>query len=441
MFKIFELSLWLNGFPIRKAKADLNSILEVPESEYKAFIELKKREIVDYHLKNNRFYQNIAKEGFSKWEDLPVMIKKDFQIPLENRLSTGFTKKNVYVNKTSGSGGIPVIFAKDKMCHAMVWANIMRRFGWYNIDLNTSLQARFYGRGLSFPGSLLLNFKDYLSNRYRFDIFDFSDSAQERLLKKFSQKKFDYINGYTSSIVLVAKYLKQKNIVLTSICPTLKLCIVTSEMLFPSDKILLEKWLGVPVVNEYGVSEVEIIAFENTAGIWELNTENILVEILDENDQVLPDGQEGRIVVTALYNKAHPFIRYDVGDYGIIRANGTAKHRVLEKLIGRTNDVAILPSGKKPAGMTFFSITKTLFDDHDKVKEFAITQTKIDTFKIDYTSSDLLSTDEIAILEKTLTQFLEPGLHYIFERHEKLKRTKSGKLKQFTSLVSENVEN
>ena len=119
----------------------------------------------------------------------------------------------------------------------------------------------------------------------------------------------------------------------------------------------------------------------------------------------------------------------------------TNLNRVLEKLIGRTNDFAILPSGKKPSGMTFFSITKALFDHHDKVKEFVITQTKLDTFKIDYTSSDLLEANEIANLEKTLTQFLEPELRFIFERHEKLERTKSGKLKQFTSLVRENVEN
>lgn len=436
--KIFELSLKLNGFPIRKAKAELAAILQVPESDFPDFTEQKKWEIVHYHLNNNPFYQGLASLESSNWDDLPVMTKKDLQIPLEKRLTKGFTRRNVYVNKTSGSGGIPVIFAKDKRCHAMVWANIMRRFSWYDIDLNTSLQARFYGRSLAFPSNLILSIKDFFSRRYRFDIFDFSDAAQQRLLKTFANRKFEYINGYTTSIVLVAKYLKQENIVLTSICPSLKLCIVTSEMLFESDKILLEKWLGVPVVNEYGVSEVEVIAFENTNKIWELSSENIFVEILDDDNNPVPDGQQGRIVVTALYNKAHPFIRYDVGDYGIISANGTSKHRVLEKLVGRTNDFALLPSGKKPSGMTFFSITKALFDDRDKVKEFVITQTKLDTFKIDYTSSSELTASEISNLQETLMQYLEPGLTFIFERFEKLERTKSGKLKQFTSLVTAN---
>jgi phenylacetate-CoA ligase len=38
-------------------------------------------------------------------------------------------------------------------------------------------------------------------------------------------------------------------------------------------------------------------------------------EILDENDTVLPWK---RRKITSLYNKAHPFIRYDIGDLGIL---------------------------------------------------------------------------------------------------------------------------
>lgn len=61
------------------------------------------------------------------------------------------------------------------------------------------------------------------------------------VLEHFKTKTFDYINGYTSSIVLFGKYLQARNIVLTDVCPTLKVCMVTSEMLFEEDKILLEK--------------------------------------------------------------------------------------------------------------------------------------------------------------------------------------------------------
>ena len=160
------------------------------------------------------------------------------QQPLVERLSNGFTAKNSYVNKTSGSSGDPFIFAKDKWSHALTWAVIQDRFSWYSIDFNRSKQARFYGIPLDKIGYYKERFKDWLSHRYRFSIFDLSDEAFETCVQKFNAKQFDYINGYTSAIVQFAKYLDRKNIVLKDVCPSLNVCVVTSEMLFDSDKLL-----------------------------------------------------------------------------------------------------------------------------------------------------------------------------------------------------------
>lgn len=425
---------------MKKAKRQLSEILTVPEENYANFVEQRKRDIVNFHLKNNPFYKDfIGQSDTHQWENIPVLKKSDFQIPLEKRLSTGYHKKNVYINATSGSSGDPMVFAKDKFCHALIWTNIMRRFAWHGVDFNQSYQARFYGMPLDFKANKRLRLKDFLSNRYRFNIFDLSAKGIEKILAKFKEKKFTFINGYTSSIVLMAKYLKEKNLVLKNLCPSLKVCIVTSEMLFEDDKIVLENYLGVPIVNEYGASELDVIAFENQDGIWTVNAETLFVEILDENNKPLPLGKEGRIVVTNLYNKAHPFIRYDVGDYGILDEKSTFKHPILKKLTGRTNDVAVLPSGKTAPGMTFYSITKKLFGDDGKVKEFTITQLQSDTFEIQYVSEVALTKEEIDTIEKVFTDFLEPDLKYIFTHKNLLLRSKNGKLKQFTSLVKNNL--
>lgn len=421
---------------MQEAKAELRKIQSIPEQEFENFIQNKKQEIVDYHLKNNSSYQKlVGKTSFASWNDLPVMTKKDFQKPLAERLSTGFSLKNVYVNKTSGSSGDPFIFAKDKFAHALTWTNIINRFGWHAIDFNSSYQARFYGIPLDFIGNIKERFKDFLSHRFRFSIFDLSDVVLEKFLQKFKTKKFDYINGYTSSIVLFAKFLQQKNIVLKNICPTLKVCIVTSEMLFEEDQILLEKQFGVPVVNEYGASELDLIAFQNPEGEWQVNSETLFVEILDEDNTILPYGKEGRIVITSLYNKAHPFIRYDIGDIGILDEKSTPKKPILKRLIGRTNDVAILPSGKKSPGLTFYYVTKSIIEDDGNVKEFIIKQTKIDTFEIEYVSQTELNLNQIHKIEAAITLYLEKGLLFTFIRKETLERSKSGKLKQFVSLV------
>lgn len=421
---------------MKKAKVELRNIQSIPEHEFEAFIENKKQEIVEFHLKNNTSYQKfVGKTTFNKWNDLPIMTKKNFQKPLKERLSKGFTLKNVYINKTSGSSGDPFIFAKDKFSHALTWATNINRFAWYGIDFNTSYQARFYGIPLTFLDNKKERFKDFLSNRYRFSVFDLSDVVLESFLQQFETKKFDYINGYTSSIVLLAKFLQQKNIILKNICPTLKVCVVTSEMLFDNDKIILEKQFGVPVVNEYGASELDLIAFQNIDGEWQVNSETLFVEILDENNNVLPYGKEGRVVITSLFNKAHPFIRYDIGDIGILDEKSTPKKPILQQLIGRTNDIAILQSGKKSPGLTFYYVTKSIIEDDGNVKEFIIKQTKIDAFDIEYVSATELNLAQIKKIEAAITLYLEKGLAFTFIRKEKLERGKSGKLKQFISLM------
>lgn len=432
MLKLFNLSLKINGFPIQEGKKTFDDILNIPENEFENYIQKRKTEIVNYHLKNNAFYKNLFQnKTFQSWNDVPVLTKKDLQTPLKNRISNTYSLKNIFINKTSGSSGDPFIFAKDKLCHAITWASIIYRFGWYGIDFNSSYQARFYGIPLDFLGYYKERFKDVLSKRYRFPIFNLSDEFLEKVLKKFKNSNFDYINGYTSSIVLFAKFLQKKNIVLKDICPSLKVAMVTSEMLFEEDKILLETQFGIPIVNEYGASELDLIAFQNIENEWQVNSETLFVEILDQNNQAVPYGQEGKVVITSLYNLAHPFIRYEIGDIGILDPKSTLKKPIFKKLIGRTNDVAILPSGKKAPGLTFYYVTKSIIEDDGNVKEFIIKQTKTNTFIIEYVSEKELSPQEIEKIEKAVATYLEPNLHFSYIKKQFLERSKRGKLKQF----------
>ena len=154
MIPLFDISLQVNGFPISEAKIELQRIVAFNDHDYKLFLENKKQEILKYHLENNPFYQQlVGSKTISNWNDLPVLNKQNLQKPLLERLSKGYSLKDVYVNKTSGSSGTPFVFAKDKYCHALTWASNMYRFGWYGIDFNNSYQARFYGIPLDFFGN------------------------------------------------------------------------------------------------------------------------------------------------------------------------------------------------------------------------------------------------------------------------------------------------
>ena len=431
---LFEFTLQLNRFPIKEAKERLVKIQAIPEGEYETYIKKQRQKIVDYHLKNNTFYQKfIGENKIKNWEDIPIITKRDLQIPLQERLSNGYTKKTCYVSKTSGSSGQPLIFAKDKLCHAFTWAEIMDRFNWIGVNFNNTLQARFYGIPLDFKNNLKEKVKDFLSHRIRFSIFDLSNEKLEQFLVTFKKQKFYFINGHTSSIVLFAKYLKSKNIILTDVCPTLKYCVVTSEMLYPKDKTVLEEVLNVPIINEYGASELDLIAFTNKQDDFIVNSETLFVEIIDDENLPVPNGMPGRVIITSLYNKAHPLIRYEVGDLGILSQLSTFKTPIIQKLIGRSNDIVQLPSGKIVPGHTFYYVTKSVIEDDGNVKEFIIEQHKLDAFHIVYVSEIALSSNEIIKIKKSLSDYLENKLHLSFERVEVLNRSKRGKLKQFIS--------
>ena len=433
---LFNLSLKLKGFPIGKAKLALKKINVLTIEEKEQYILSKKKEIVNYHLEHNTFYKSFANgANVIDWNSIPVLSKRDLQQPLINRLSSGFSTKNCQVNNTSGSSGYPLSFAKDKFSHALSWAIFNDRYSWHDLDLNTSKQARFYGIPLNKMSYYKERLKDNLSNRFRFSVFDMSDEQLSKNVELFSKSNFEYLYGYSNALTLFAKYLEREHSVLKDKCKSLKACIATSETLFDNDKVLLQKQFGVPVINEYGCAELGLIAFQNTDDDWLVNSDDLYVEILDDKDNILPLGEQGRIVITSLYNKAHPFIRYDLGDIGTLSIDSTLSRPILESLAGRTNDTLNLPSGKIAAGFTMYYVTKTVIEDASKIKEFMLEQFKIDTFKVSYVAEEELTEAQKTTVKKALDDYLEPGLKVSFERKESLERAKSGKVKQFISYV------
>ena len=81
---MFDLILQLNGYPILKAKKRLQEIQRIPEKDYEAYIHKQRLRIVNYHLKNNSVYKSIAgKDKFDRWDDIPIMTKRDLQKPLK----------------------------------------------------------------------------------------------------------------------------------------------------------------------------------------------------------------------------------------------------------------------------------------------------------------------------------------------------------------------
>ena len=164
--------------------------------------------------------------------------KKRLSTWINKLLSKKYTKNNTYIANTSGSSGKPFFYAKNKSAHAMTWALTENRYKWHSLDFE-SKQARYFGTPLENTGKYYELSKDFIMNRKKLLIFDLSDDKLNEHVKIFSRLKFNFIYGYTNALVLFARYLIKNDLILNSICPTLKLCITTSEVLTFEDRKIL----------------------------------------------------------------------------------------------------------------------------------------------------------------------------------------------------------
>lgn len=117
----------------------------------------------------------------------------------------------------------------------------------------------------------------------------------------------------------------------------------SSEMLFDTTRESIEKAFSCRVFSRYSNQENGIIGQDDSENnVFILNEANYFVEILDfDADVPVPNGTVGRIVLTDLYNKAMPLIRYDTGDIGCltyVNRNGTRK-KAISSFAGRKMSV------------------------------------------------------------------------------------------------------
>ena len=426
---IFNMVMFWKGYDIKKHLKLIEDLKTHSFDKSIEWMQEKKWDIARFHFSNNSFYKNkIGTALPDNWNDIPKITKSELQVDMKDIITKNIKKNNIYISNTSGSSGHPFYFAKDKNAHARAWAYWTFRYSEIGLSLK-SKEARFYGIPKEIKSFLIEKIKDRLLNRVRFPVFDLSDNILDDYLTKFRNIKFDYIYGYTNSILLFAKYLRKKDVILKSICPTLKIIIVTSEVCTKNDRAIIEKHIGVPLKNEYGASEIGYIAYECDSTKWHVCKENIYLEQEDD----------GNLLITDLYNKAYPMIKYEIGDIGNVEytiCDCGVKDILITNFDGRKNDNIILPSGLRSPGLTFYYISRSILESKGFIKEFIVRQISINTFIFEFVSEKDLDDNIHESLKILMAKYLEPGLKLKIKKVNSIKRPKSGKIQHFYSEIN-----
>jgi phenylacetate-CoA ligase len=111
----------------------------------------------------------------------------------------------------------------------------------------------------------------------------------------------------------------------------------------------IEDLYGVDAYDSYGLSEMNGpgVAFEcpmkEGMHLWE---DSYILEVIDpETARILPDGEEGELVLTTLMRHGMPIIRYRTGDIASVypgRCPCGRTHRRISRIKGRSDDMLII---------------------------------------------------------------------------------------------------
>lgn len=308
---------WLAGRPYAQMIRDLqyNETLSPEQIAELQFERL--RTLLDHCYENVPFYRSMFNQlgaqpgdikSLADYARLPSLSKETLKANPESLLATNFPRTDLVQVTTGGSTGVPVQLYHDRNYYSWGWAVFQRNLAWAG-HRPGERQAWFTRPA---HGGLKQEVALTLERRWLVGVTDQSQRTAAIWAEKMARYRPRLIYGYPSAIGSLARYLFENEIKIDSI----QRIISTSETLADEQRELIERGLGGRVYNQYGATECYGLACECSHDSMHINSDINLVEF--EPTDVRAVGSHGcEVVVTPLFNRSMPLLRYRIGDEAV----------------------------------------------------------------------------------------------------------------------------
>ena len=280
---------------------------------------------------------------------------------------------------TGGSSGVPLIFYIGNERVSRDVAAKWRATRWWGVDIGDP-EIVLWGSPIELGAQdRVRRLRDGLMRTRLLPAFEMSDARVDGFIREMRAVRPRMLFGYPSAFAHIATRARRTGVRLDDI--GVRTVFVTSERLYDHQRTLIEEVFGAPVANGYGGRDAGFIAHQCPQGAMHLTAEDIIVEIVDRDGRVLPDGQSGEIVVTHLATRDYPFIRYRTGDIGTLATTPCRCGRglpVLQDIQGRSTDFIVAQDGTVMHGLALIYILRDL----PGVEAFRIEQLTTDHTKV-----------------------------------------------------------
>src|SRR6267378_3274445 len=360
---------------------------------------------------------------------LPPLTRAEVNAYREELCSTAAPSKLI-AHATGGSSGIPARFFITLDSYAWRCAASERAYSWsgHRIGERTMyLWGAVVGTVSSFE-SAKMNAYRFLRRELVVPTFTQTIELWRRTLRHAIRFRPRFIIGYVSSLEEFAQFLLAEGAILHGI----QAVIAAAEAPYERTRQLVAQAFGAPLFNTYGTREFMSIAAEcdQHQGLH-INSDNLLVET-----EVPSSKSPSELLVTDLHNYGMPFIRYRVGDTGILSNSICPCGRrlpLIRSVEGRVLDVLRTRDGRVVPGEFFPHVLK----DISEVREFQVQQTSLDEIVVYVVLNCPLLDSSRALLKRETTKVFGNDTQILVKAVEDIPRQRSGKRRITVGLESQ----
>lgn len=377
------------------------------------------------------FYHNISNLSHTDLHSFPVLTKELLRSNLQQLVSSEVHMDSLDKHHSSGSSGHQsfTYMSKD---HTFYLRSI-QTYWWMSAGYLPGKKTLQLGMGTN--RARIKKLKDIFFRMQYYLAYHTTKEDIKNLSDNIINQRYDYIAGYPSAINLLAENILEHNRK-----ADISGIISMGDKLFDHHVNNINKAFDNPViVNTYGCAEGLLMG----AGLYGnpyycIMSPHVKIEIVDDEDRALPDGELGQILVTCLTNKAMPLIRYKLGDMGAklpleeYPEDYNLPYPLLKKVVGRDTDVIRSPDGRSFTVHHFTGVIEYVTE----IEKFQVVYNK-HQIRLDYiTHADDL---DLAAVKKELKEYIGDAMELEFNRVEKIQPAPSGKPQIFKKTNEKNI--
>ena len=372
------------------------------------------------------------------WSSLPILSRREVQDQFAAITEGPVPPDHLpfHWDSTSGSSGMPLKIKTTQRARLIWLATTLREDLWHRRDFSAKFAViRRIASNDAFPpsGKRLPHWGAPVALVYATGpavVLDNRSTIEEQAAW-LSREQPSYLLSFPSIIRELARHFRSHGLRL----PGLRSLRTFGEAIGPDLAELCREVFDSELADVYSAAEAGNLALQCPEHQqYHVQSETLLVEVLDDAGRPCAPGTVGTVVVTPFYNFAMPLLRYAIGDIAEAGAPCACGRPlpVLARILGKARDVLVLPSGAR----RFAYFGSKVIADITEIVQIQLAQKSLYDLEVRLVTRGAFGAANEEKLRHMLNETMGAHFRIRFDYRDAIPRSPSGKYLDFVNEIS-----